>query len=90
MHFFYDRASSIQLYTPLRVGGVPWVPEWVVEGVQDLPLHLQEPRLLLVAGRVLSVSMPSTFTLVQPSCGKFTSNLWILSISRVGYILLTV
>ncbi|MPC17531.1 hypothetical protein E2C01_010391 [Portunus trituberculatus] len=51
-----------QIYTPLRVGGVPWVPEWVVGSVRDLPLHLQAPRVSLVGGRVLAVSLPSSFT----------------------------
>uniref|UniRef100_A0A0P4W558 MCM AAA-lid domain-containing protein n=1 Tax=Scylla olivacea TaxID=85551 RepID=A0A0P4W558_SCYOL len=54
--------TAAQIYTPLQVGGMPWVPEWVVGSVRDLPLHLQEPRLSLVGGRVLSVSLPSSFT----------------------------
>ncbi|XP_063845834.1 minichromosome maintenance domain-containing protein 2-like isoform X1 [Scylla paramamosain] len=54
--------TAAQIYTPLQVGGMPWVPEWVVGSVRDLPLHLQEPRLSLVGGRVLAVSLPSSFT----------------------------
>lgn len=51
-----------QIYAPLRVSGIPWVKEWMVSSVRDLPLHLKEPILALLAGRILAVSLPQPYT----------------------------
>ncbi|XP_069156220.1 minichromosome maintenance domain-containing protein 2 isoform X1 [Procambarus clarkii] len=54
--------TAAQIHAPLRVDGIPWVKEWMVGGVKDLPLHLEEPTLALVSGRVISIMLPTTYT----------------------------
>ncbi|XP_066984366.1 minichromosome maintenance domain-containing protein 2-like isoform X2 [Macrobrachium rosenbergii] len=52
-----------QIHTPLRVDGIPWFREWVVGGVRDLPRSTDEdPVLALVTGRVMSLSLPKSYT----------------------------
>ncbi|XP_069956094.1 minichromosome maintenance domain-containing protein 2-like isoform X3 [Cherax quadricarinatus] len=54
--------TPAQIHAPLRVVGIPWVKEWVLGGIKDLPLYLQQPTLALVSGRVISVMLPTTYT----------------------------
>ncbi|XP_064089582.1 minichromosome maintenance domain-containing protein 2-like isoform X2 [Macrobrachium nipponense] len=52
-----------QIHAPLRVDGIPWFREWVVGGVTDLPRSTDEdPVLALVSGRVMSLSLPKSYT----------------------------
>ncbi|XP_047478211.1 minichromosome maintenance domain-containing protein 2-like [Penaeus chinensis] len=57
-----ETLTAAQIYAPLRVSGIPWVKEWMVSSVRDLPLHLKEPILGLLAGRILAVSLPQSYT----------------------------
>ncbi|XP_027229043.1 minichromosome maintenance domain-containing protein 2 isoform X2 [Penaeus vannamei] len=57
-----ETLTAAQIYAPLRVSGIPWVKEWMVSSVRDLPLHLKEPILALLAGRILAVSLPQPYT----------------------------
>ncbi|XP_071521846.1 minichromosome maintenance domain-containing protein 2-like [Panulirus ornatus] len=54
--------TAAQIHVPLRVDGIPWTREWVVDGVRDLPLQVQEPKLALVSGKIISISLPTSYT----------------------------
>lgn len=54
-----------QIYVPLRVSGLSGVKEFAVRGIRDLPLKLDEPRLAFVSGRILSISVTSSYTWVR-------------------------
>ncbi|KAK4310672.1 hypothetical protein Pmani_017772 [Petrolisthes manimaculis] len=57
-----DVLTAPQIYVPLRVSGLSGVTELAVRGIRDLPLKLDEPRLAFISGRILSISISSSYT----------------------------